>query len=163
MIGLVLLTLLTLETEKDQFWTSVDKTNGCWECVKGIGKDGYPIFQYRGKLKRANRMVWEWMNGEIPKGYYICHSCDNPKCVKPEHLFAGTPKQNSADRDAKGRRLPPKGELNGRAKLTKNNVMFIRSLKRIIPCLRNIAFAKLYGVDHTVISNVILRKTWSHV
>jgi len=67
-------------------------------------KSGYGVKRVKGKLVGAHRWTWMQAYGPIPEGLYVCHHCDNPSCVRLSHLFLGTPVQNNADRDAKGRR-----------------------------------------------------------
>lgn len=98
--------------------------NGCWEWNGYTTPTGYPRFQFNGKPISAHRFIFECFNGPIPKGLSVCHHCDNPPCVNPDHLFAGTPKENTQDMIKKNRSNQRKT-----AKLTQQDVLDILNLK----------------------------------
>jgi hypothetical protein len=88
------------------------------------------------------------------------HSCDNPSCVNPEHLVAGTQAENMADMVAKGRAARQKGEKNPSVVLKEGDVLRIRSLRGVVSC--NV-LAREYGVDRSTITCIWTRKTWKHL
>ena len=103
---------------------ALDKTligEGCWEYGGKIGNHGYgvvfmPDGTRHGTTALAHRVVYEGMVGPIPEGMYLCHHCDNRKCVRPDHIFVGTDADNKADMYAKGRH--PHGETHWKSKVT---------------------------------------------
>lgn len=90
----------------DRFWEKVDKKsdNECWNWIGAKNKDGYGIFNLNGKNTSAHRALWIILNSEIELGLQVCHSCDNPSCVNPNHLWLGTDQQNKDDMVKKGRK-----------------------------------------------------------
>lgn len=148
------------EEYKKKFWKNVDKTRACWIWLGPKVGRGYGKVKFDGKTQRAHRVVWEWTNGPIPDGMYVCHRCDNPACVRPDHLFVGTPAENVHDMHQKNRY--PRGEARKRAKLTAVMVIEIRS--RYEPRKITVkTLAKEYGVDPALIHRIIQRKAWKHV
>ena len=79
--------------------------SGCHEWTSTLHRDGYGKFHYKGQQVQAHRVAYSLFVGEIPQGMMILHKCDNRKCVNPEHLYAGTAKQNMADKIARCRKL----------------------------------------------------------
>lgn len=88
----------------ERFWRKVKKSDGCWEWTGTKNSRGYGMFTPTpGKRVLAHRFSWEMENGRIPDGLFGCHRCDNPGCVRPDHLFVGTNSDNIRDAVAKGR------------------------------------------------------------
>ncbi len=148
---------LTDKDFRDRFWARVQKGD-CWEWIGSTNHDGYGNFNARqGGLifYRAHRFSWHINKGPMPPGIDVCHKCDHPPCVNPDHLFLGTMKDNVADREAKGRGATV-GASNANAKLTENQVWEILESNAT-----TLALGKKYEVHPTVISNIRLGKKWS--
>lgn len=97
--------MITLDA---RFWAKVDRTgDGCWEWTAHRDRAGYGRINVGQVPALAHRLSWWLTNGAIPDGLFVCHHCDNPPCVRPDHLFLGTPRDNNDDKLAKGRGTPP--------------------------------------------------------
>ena len=86
------------------FWEHHNKDeNNCWIWRGGKNKQGQGVVRHDGRNWVTSRLAWHLLYGPIPDRHYICHRCDNPPCINPEHLFLGTPRDNSLDMYSKGR------------------------------------------------------------
>jgi hypothetical protein len=146
---------------EDRFWGKVNKGPGCWEWTAGKSTAGYGGFKVDGIQMKAHRFVWELVHGSIPDGMLVCHHCDNPGCVNPEHLFLGTPQDNMDDKVKKGRHKSPSGSRHGMAKLTEWQVLKIRELVQSGDD-RGIVGAR-FGVSRNYITKIVSREIWSSV
>ena len=156
----------TREAALARFWSFVEKCegDGCWPWRGRVGSNGYGRFgsvALGGKHDEpAHRVMMRASGLEIPPRWHVCHRCDNPLCVRPDHLFLGTNLDNIADRDAKGRQN--RGEEHPLAKLTEETVMEIR--RRYATgrqCQRYLG--RLFGVAQRTISHNVHGATWKHV
>lgn len=149
-------------TPEEKFWSHVHKTESCWIWTGALSKSGYGKFQYKRTEGRAHRVSWVLHHGKIPDGLLVLHDCpngDNRACVNPDHLWLGTNADNSGDMVQKGRSL--KGENNPQSKLTEVKVLEIRKLySRGLTLLR---LSEMFGVDRTIIHDVVRFKRWTHV
>lgn len=98
-------------TPEDRFWAKVEKGEGCWEWQGARHPHGYGQVRIAGICVFAHRYSWQLANGPIPGGLNVCHHCDNPKCVRPDHLFLGTQRDNLQDMAGKGRASRWRAEL----------------------------------------------------
>lgn len=102
---------MVTQATADRFWSRVRKTEGCWEW-QGCRhhRSGYGHIRVAERLLQTHRLAFEIAFGPIPDGVYVCHKCDVPFCVRPDHLFLGTQTENMADMVAKGRGYNPIAE-----------------------------------------------------
>lgn len=145
-----------------RFWLGVDrKTPGeCWPWKRASFVNGYGCFRVKHNNILAHRFAWQDTNGPIPDGKMICHSCDNPPCCNPAHLFPGTAQDNVDDMTRKGRKVPPRGEKNHWHKLTEDDVEEIRNLW---PGASKKEIGAAFGVHAMTIHAVLTRKSWKHL
>lgn len=139
-----------------RFWSKVEKrsSNECWEW-KGTLSHGYGYFLIKWRRAiAAHRMSYVICKGPIPEKIFVCHRCDNPKCVNPNHLFLGTHTDNMQDGWSKDRF--PYGEMHSKSKLSSDQVMRIREIGTSMTQLK---IAKMFGVSRGHISEIIHLKT----
>lgn len=147
---------------------SVIKKNGCWEWIDPCHPNGYAYAtDYEtNKKEHVHRISFRIFKGEIPEGLYVCHKCDNRKCIAPDHLFLGTAQENMLDAKAKGRLehvklMAPKGEKNANAKLNDGKVRSIR--KEIAEGIKCTVIARKYGISSTIVYYIRDGKSWKHL
>lgn len=157
-----------------RFWSKVDTSGDCWEWT-GCQRAGYGYFRVAaGHMEMAHRFSWQLAYGPISNGLFVCHACDNPRCVRPDHLFLGTHDENMADMVRKGR--SPSGDRNPSrrfpervsrgehhtAKLTEAQVRDIRA--RYTPGYGHLTeLGREFGVTPDAIKFIVTRQTWKHI
>lgn len=143
------------------FWSKVDKSSNCWIWTASKTNGRYGQFYAQGKRCLTHRYSWLIHNGDIPKGLCVCHTCDNPPCVNPKHLWLGTNADNMRDKIKKGRLRVGIGERNGKSKLVTKQINSIRAL--YLKGYVQTVLAKKYDVCQQTISHIVTRKFWKHV
>ena len=147
---------MSTDTIGVRFWDKVEKTDTCWLWTAGKDPNGYGRFGIDRKARLAHRVAYEMLVGPIPKGLYCCHTCDNPSCVNPEHLFIGTQKDNMKDMAKKLRGCH--GTKSPNTKLTEGDVVAIREDPR-----SNRVIGRDYGVSNGTVGCIKRRVSWSHI
>jgi hypothetical protein len=132
------------------------ESNGCWIWSGAKDKDGYGKLRWNKRYLRAHRWAYEVSYGTIPDGLHVCHACDNPSCCNPGHLFLGTNAENRRDSVQKGRQA--RGRRSGMVKLTKEQVIYIRSSRQTAKVL-----AAQFKVSISLIYQIKTKQVWKHV
>lgn len=132
----------------------------CWLWIAGKNLQGYGRFKYNNKEIKAHRYSYKLYRKNYNKKLPVLHHCDNPPCVRPEHLWQGTYKDNTQDMLAKGRDYR-KGESGRHHKLSEKNILKIRQLYKSGYSQQNIA--NTFSVTRSNISYIVNRKSWDHI
>lgn len=169
-------------TPEERLWRNVNKSgptalgmdSACWEWMAHRRWHGYGEMWVNGRNVATHRFSFALANGPIPEGLFVCHRCDNPPCVNPDHLFLGTHDDNMADRSAKGRqargdrqgaRLHPetvvRGEAHHSAKLSEADVLAIRARSSSGETMFKLS--KEYRVGHATVHRIVTGHTWKHL
>lgn len=162
------------------FWSRVNKAGPvpphrpelgpCWLWTGAPGAGGYGRIGVGRKSIPAHRFAYEDVNGPLPSGVLACHKCDNPSCVRPDHLFPGTSAENSRDmvskgRQARGDHVPPERRARGErvtlARITAASVLAIVADHQA--GLSMAAIGSRYGICASSVCNILRGKTWRHV
>lgn len=125
--------------ERLEFYGWEVTESGCWEWSGYAGASGYGQIWHGGRTLTVSRCAYEVWVGPIPDGTSVCHTCDNPPCINPEHLWLGTPADNARDKVAKGRDNNPFGEHHYGSKSTTDQVTEMRRRRAGGEILRTIA------------------------
>lgn len=141
-------------TIEKRLWSRVNKSDpsGCWIWQGGHTTFGYGAITHNGTVRHAHTVAYELTYGPIPPGKHCCHTCDNPGCVNPAHLFVGTNTENVADRVSKGRSA---------SQLSANDVITIR--RALANGESPSAISARYNVTYATIYAVGRRINWRHV
>jgi hypothetical protein len=144
----------------EHFWTKVDRSGDCWLWMAARRPSGYGTYYIDRVPMLAHRVAWELTYGPIPKGLWICHSCDTPPCVRPEHLFLGSGRANAMDARRKGRL-----QMRERQYAAKLDAATVRNIRERYATGRvsQSSLAAEYGVTQSIVWRVIRRKGWRHV
>lgn len=165
----------------EDFWQRVDKSGDCWLWTGAISNGTYGKTNFAGKQYGAHQLAWILTNGEIPQGLFVCHKCDNPRCVNPDHLWLDTPKNNTHDMIRKARKsnvrpAPQRGDnhwsrkhpewvrrgvKHHKAKLTEEQVKLVRS--KVAQGQTMLSVARDFNVHVSLVSLIVKRKIWTHV
>jgi hypothetical protein len=134
-----------------------DEKTGCWNWTAHGRQDGYGLVWSEGRAERAHRAAYRAFTGNLAADDVVCHTCDNRRCVNPDHLFIGTRGDNNRDAAKKGRNAF--GPRNGHAKLTPAQVVFIRGSAGV----SQTEVARQFGVSQSTISRIISGERQSKV
>lgn len=139
----------------------IDSETECWNVISHAPNNkGYIRIMRNSISYQAHRYVWKKVYGSIPKGLCVLHSCDNRKCINPEHLFLGTDADNMKDMDLKGRRAC--GENHGRAELKNKEIIQIKKLLKEEKYTQT-AIASFFNISDSHISNIKANRTWGYI
>jgi hypothetical protein len=169
-------TLALWDYEIDRFWSKVNRRgpDACWLWMAAL-RGGYGSVGVNGRVLGAHRVAYMLARGDIPHDQCVCHSCDNPACCNPGHLFLGTKADNATDMISKGRGATgrrsgahthpsrrPRGERQGLSKLTEAQVLYIRQAHDVEAASEK-ELAARFHVSQGTVHAVVKRYTWRHL
>ena len=139
------------KNDEREFWTGVEKTPKCWNWIKGKTHSGYGRFHFQGRRVFAHHLSWFFSHGSWPT-LFVCHKCDNPACIRPDHLFEGTQLDNMRDAAKKGR-------IN--TKFSRSIVLKVVKMRRMGRTEKQVS-AKL-GISEPMVGRIMRGLNWSHL
>lgn len=154
---------------KQRLLSNIQKTeSGCWDWTKSF-RNGYGVLSLSGKNHSAHRLSYQVFKGNIPEGMLICHSCDNKKCINPDHLFIGSYSDNTKDAVLKGIIVVPKGKEFETGHLPKNSTLDkekAQELKQFTlanPDMKCPEIAKMFEVKNQLVRDIRAGRTYINV
>lgn len=155
----------TIHNFKERFLAKIRKTDGCWLWTGAKKVEGYGMFRYPGMKtnQAAHRVSWIIHNGPIKNGLCVLHRCDNPPCVRPDHLWLGTSMENTADRIKKGRSIWVRGEDHGVSVLTESQVLEIKRTYQYRGAINSGTLSRKFNCSDMAILRIVKGETWGHV
>lgn len=152
-----------VSTLAERFWSKVliiDDADSCWLWQAGsFGVERYGAFWTGERNEGAHIVSYKLKNGPVPDGLFVLHKCDNPPCVRPSHLYVGTPQQNMTDKSNRGR--TPLGEAHILSKLTSDDVLRIRETCQAGQSQRSVA--RKFGIGQTQVWRIVNGESWTHL
>lgn len=148
-----------------RFWSRVSKQkSGCWVWIGATNGPGYGKFYDGTKVEMAHRFSFILAHGSIDPGQFICHRCDNPPCVNPEHLFVGSQSDNLRDAYSKGRMAICKLNASGRGNQIKLTIYDVREIRlRHRRGETQTSIAEDFEINQTMVSAIVRNKSWASV
>lgn len=152
-----------LQKYQRRFWSYVHIAgeDDCWNWIGGRA-NGYGIFRIGKRSIGSHRFSYLMANGNIPDDLLVMHSCDNPSCVNPKHLRAGTQTENISDMYKRNRAVDNSGENSAHAKVTEKEVIEIRE-KYYKDNITQSQLSKMYNLSQPSVNEIIHRRTWKHI
>lgn len=156
-----------IKTGESRFWAKVEKGDGCWNWNGSVNSPKEPYGKLAFMMGKqinltAHRVSWMLHFGEIPEGMCVLHKCDNPACVRPDHLFLGTDADNNLDKLRKGRANAINGEKVNTAKMTPLSVRVARRLFKYHK-FKLIEISAIFGISVAAVWSLVMGKSWKHV
>jgi hypothetical protein len=135
--------------------------SGCWNWKRSLSNEGRAVIRILGKIHHTSRVSFVVFKKEPVGDMLVCHSCDNPICVNPEHLWLGTPKDNMVDMSNRGRYRDQKGTKHNLVKLTEEDVLNIRD--KVATGYTQKSMADKYGISFQQVSRIVRKERWKHL
>lgn len=149
-----------MPTILDRFESHCEKTDSCWIWMASLDHKGYGRFSMNGKKYVAHRAAYILYKGKFAEELQVMHNCDNPCCVNPSHLTAGTHSDNMQDRHIKGRTA--KGEGHCKTELTNTQVIQLKMMLRT-GAHSQISLARSFNIGYRTVSDIARGRTWKEV
>jgi hypothetical protein len=142
-------------------WSVLSDEESCWLWVGFTHPGGYGHLTISGKLHKAHRLSYEVHKSAIPDGMHVCHTCDNPSCINPDHLFLGTHDDNMKDKARKNRTAPMQGTLNPQSRLS--DWMVADIIRRRRSGESGVSVAARFGISPCTVSAIVTGRNWKHM